>query len=114
MSDPANVVRGETALDIGERTFVLRPSFSRLVAVEEELGSLLALVGRAADGQLKLSEVATLFWYLVQNRPEDLTREQLGEEIVRLGLSGTTPALKSILKQILQGHAAGTGNSPND
>ncbi|MEO9470355.1 gene transfer agent family protein [Parasphingorhabdus sp.] len=113
MSDPANIVRGETSLKIGGYEIVLRPSFGGLVAVEEELGSLLALVGRAADGQLKLSEITTLFWYLVKDRPEHLTRKQFDEAIVSLGLSGTTPALKTVLKQILQGHAAGVSQPPD-
>ena len=38
----------------------LRPTFTALVAAEEELGPLFALVERAGAGQLKLSEMAAL------------------------------------------------------
>jgi hypothetical protein len=32
-----------------------------------------------------------------------LTRDQLGEGMMKLGLAGVTPALKIVLKQILSG-----------
>ena len=42
--------------------------FSRLplVRAEEELGSLFALVERAGQGELLLSEIAALFWFCQQ------------------------------------------------
>ncbi len=86
----------------GER-IVLRPTFSALVAAEDELGSLFDLVERAANGRLLLSEIVTLFWYVVCDRPEHLGRERLGEGMMKLGLAGVTPALKILLRQILSG-----------
>ena len=52
-----NPVRGEAALRVGGETLVLRPSFAALVAAEEELGPLFALVERAAEGRLRLAEM---------------------------------------------------------
>lgn len=103
MSDPANSLRGEAEIVIDDTRLVLRPSFAALVAAEEELGSLFDLVERAASGRLLLSEIATLFWYVAKDRPEHLTRDQLGEGMLRLGLAGVTPALKILLRQILSG-----------
>tara|TARA_R110000868_G_scaffold17095_8_gene75529 strand:- start:4464 stop:4787 length:324 start_codon:yes stop_codon:yes gene_type:complete len=103
MSDPANRLRGEAELLIGGERIVLRPTFAALVAAEEELGSLFDLVERAAGGRLLLSEIVTLFWYVVRDRPEHLTRDQLGEAMIKLGLAGVTPALKILLRQILSG-----------
>lgn len=104
MSDrPANALRGEAEIVIGGARLILRPSFAALVAAEEELGSLFDLVERAAGGRLLLSEIATLFWHVASERPEHLTREQLGEGMITLGLAGVTPALKILLKQILSG-----------
>lgn len=97
------MLRGEAELRVGERMFVLRPSFAALVAAEEELGPLFALVERAADGQLGLGELATLFWHMVKDRPEALTREAVGEAVVGQGLAAVTPALRVLLGQILQG-----------
>ncbi|MEO9599625.1 gene transfer agent family protein [Parasphingorhabdus sp.] len=103
MSDRANRLRGETGLLIGDEHIVLRPTFAALVAAEDELGSLFDLVERASRGQLKLSEIVILFWHCVRDRPAHLTQDVLGDGIAALGLTGVTPALKILLKQILQG-----------
>jgi hypothetical protein len=99
----ANALRGEAELLVGARALVLRPSFAALVAAEAELGPLFALVERAADGRLGLGELACLFWHCVQERPETLTREAVGEAVVAEGLASATPALRVLLGQILQG-----------
>ena len=103
MSGAANLLRGEAELSVAGEAFVLRPSFAALVAAESELGPLFALVERAADGRLGLGELACLFWHLVTDRPEALTREAIGEAIVEQGLAAATPALRIVLGQILQG-----------
>ena len=66
----ANPLRGEATLIVGGRAHVLRPSFAALVAAEEELGSLFALVERAGEGRLLLSEMATLFWHCLADPGE--------------------------------------------
>ncbi len=81
----------------------LRPSFAALIAAEQELGPLFALVGRAADGQLSLAETVALFWHCLDPRPEGLTRERLGEAVVEAGLAASTPLLREILRDILAG-----------
>jgi hypothetical protein len=99
----ANPVRGEAAFPVDGEAVRLRPSFEALVAAEEELGPLFALVERAAAGGLRLAEMAALFWHCAEPRPEALTRERIGAAIVELGLAGATPALRVLLSQILQG-----------
>ena len=99
----ANALRGEAELRVGARALVLRPSFAALVAAEEELGPLFALVERAADGRLGLGELAALFWHCVRDRDEMLTRDAVGEALVEQGLAAVTPALRVLLGQILQG-----------
>ena len=103
MSGVANALRGEAELRVGDDVLLLRPSFAALVAAEGELGPLFALVERAADGRLGLGELATLFWHLVKDRPEALTRETIGEALVAQGLAAVTPALRVLIGQILQG-----------
>ncbi len=103
MSAAANPTRGEAALLVGGEALRLRPSFEALVAAEEELGPLFALVERAASGGLRIAEIAGLFWHCADARPEGLTREAVGAAIVERGLAGATPALKVLLGQILQG-----------
>lgn len=106
MSAAANPARGEEALLVGGETLKLRPSFEALVAAEEELGPLFALVERAAAGGLRLSEIAALFWHCSDGRPEGPDRERIGAAIVERGLAGVTPVLKVLLGQILQGRGA--------
>jgi hypothetical protein len=99
----ANAARGEAGLEVGGQTLLLRPSFAALVAAEAELGPLFALVERAAAGQLKLSEMAALFWHCLDGAPAELTRENFSELLVTGGLAGVTPALRVLLGQVLAG-----------
>ena len=99
----ANAVRGEAEIRIGGEILVLRPSFQALVAAEQEVGPLFALVERAAEGRLGLGELAALFWHCLQTRPEGLTREGFSEGLAAGGLAAATPALKVLLGQILAG-----------
>lgn len=99
----ANPVRGEVELLVAGERLVLRPSFAALVAAEGELGSLFALVERAAEGRLTLSEMTGLFWHCLRDRPDGLTRDRVGEAVAELGLARVAPVLKGLLRQILQG-----------
>ena len=82
--------------------YTLRPTFAALVAAEEELGSLFALVERAADGTLGLTEMVALFWHCLESR-DGVLRNDFGEAVLAGGLAGATPALKVLLGQILGG-----------
>ena len=99
---PPNPLRGEAALDIDGSAHVLRPTFSALVAAEEELGPLFALVERAGAGELRLSELAALFWHCLADR-QSLSREAIGEAITRCGLAACAGPLRALLSQILKG-----------
>ncbi|MEM8696496.1 MAG: gene transfer agent family protein [Pseudomonadota bacterium] len=99
----ANPARGEAEIKVAGEALRLRPTFAALVAAEEELGPLFALVERAADGGLTLAELVALFWHCVDLRPEGLTRERFGESLAGQGLAAMTPALRILLQQILQG-----------
>ncbi|MFN3945191.1 MAG: gene transfer agent family protein [Allosphingosinicella sp.] len=99
----ANPARGEAEIVVGGARLVLRPSFEALVAAEEELGPLFALVERAAGGGLRIGEMASLFWHCAADWPEGLTRARVGAAIAEGGLARATPVLKLLLGQILQG-----------
>jgi hypothetical protein len=105
----ANAIRGEAALLVDGREHVLRPTFSALVAAEEELGSLFALVERAGEGRLRLAELAALFWHCLAER-DGVTREEVGEAVAALGLAAASKPLRVLLQQILQGAAPSTGS----
>lgn len=82
---------------------VLRPTFAALAAAEGELGSLFALVERAAEGRMTLAEMVGLFWHCRHDAPEGVTRERLSEAVVAAGLAAATPVLKLLLRQVLAG-----------
>jgi hypothetical protein len=98
----ANSERGETSLVVDGRPVILRPTFAALVAAEEELGPLFAMVERAAEGRLALGEIAALFWHCAQPRGS-ITRDAVGEAVLGMGLAAAARPLRSLLGQILQG-----------
>lgn len=100
---PPNPARGEAAIRVAGETLVLRPTFAALVAAEGEVGPLFALVERAAEGRLTLAEMVALFWHCLGGRPPELTRERFAEGVAAGGLAQATPALKTLVGQILAG-----------
>ena len=81
-----------------------RPTFVNLVAAEEELGPMFALVERAAAGQLTLLELVALFWHC----RTDITitdRIAFSEELTGQGLAALAVPLRALLRVILQGVA---------
>lgn len=109
----ANPWRGEASLTIAGSPRLLRPSFAALVAAEEELGPLFALVERAGAGQLRLAELAALFWHCLTDRT-GLSREAVGEAVMTQGLAAATRPLRVLLGQILQGADGGEAASRPD
>lgn len=101
-AENANPERGEAVLVVDGRPRLLRPTFAALVAAEEELGALFALVERAGAGQLRLGEMAGLFWHCLADRSE-VSREAVGEAVASLGLAASAKPLRVLLAQILQG-----------
>jgi len=98
----ANPHRGEAEMVLAGRSHILRPSYTALVAAEEELGPLFALVERAGAGELRLAEMAALFWHCMDEhgRPD---RATVGQAIAEMGLAAAARPLRAVLAQILQG-----------
>lgn len=102
MTAGANPHRGEAVLMLGGQPLVLRPTFGALVAAEEELGPLFALVERASAGQLRLTEMVALFWHCLRDR-NGLERADFADGVVREGLAACTPVLRALIVQVLKG-----------
>jgi len=98
----ANPYRGEAALVVAGTPRLLRPTFAALVAAEDELGPLFALVERAGAGQLRLAEMAALFWHCLADRSA-VDRDAVGSAALALGLAEASKPLRMLLGQILQG-----------
>lgn len=102
MTRPANPLRGEASLTLGGIELVLRPSFEALVAAEAELGSLFAMVDRAAQGAMGIGEMAALLWHCLppEGRP---SRDAVGEAVLTMGMIEAARPLRTILTQIIKG-----------
>ena len=103
MSAAANPARGESALDVGGKSMTVRPSFQALVAAEQDVGPLFALVEKAAEGKLTLADTVALVWHCIVDRPDELTKERLGELIAEAGIAALTPLVRRLFGQILKG-----------
>ncbi|WP_338467034.1 gene transfer agent family protein [Novosphingobium sp. ZN18A2] len=99
-----NPHRGEAALVLDGTTYRLRPTFAALVDAEQELGPLFSLVERASAGELRLSEMVALFWHCLADG-HGLSRAGFADAVVRGGLAGATPALRTLMTQVLKGGA---------
>lgn len=102
MTTAPNACRGESGLTVNGRLYLLRPTFACLVAAEEEIGPLFALVERAGDGRLKITELAALFWHCLESR-DGLDRNEVENAVLAIGLAGCAKPLRALLSQILQG-----------
>ncbi|MEM8977403.1 MAG: gene transfer agent family protein [Pseudomonadota bacterium] len=102
MSKNANALRGEAEFTIEGQSFLLRPSFESLVNAEAEIGSLFALVDRASEGSLTITEVSALVWHCIQCEPRP-SREEVGQAVLKNGLLEATKPIRIILAQVLQG-----------
>jgi len=98
----ANIHRGEALVRIGDADMRLRPSFENLVAAEEELGSLFALVERASQGAITVAEIAALLFHCMDAQPRP-SRQEVGDAVMRMGLVAATRPVRTILTQVLQG-----------
>lgn len=102
MTAAANPLRGESVLMVAGVGHVLRPTFESLVLAEAELGSLFALVERAAAGALTLTEMTALLWHCLQPEPRP-DRAAVGRAVLAMGLVAATQPVRAVLAQVLQG-----------
>lgn len=102
MTKPANPMRGEAMITIAGMEYLLRPTFEALVAAEEDLGSLFAMVEKASQGSLGIAAMSALVWHCLpaETRPD---RNAVGEALLAMGLINATVPVRAILAQVLKG-----------
>lgn len=103
-----NPLRGEAAIPVAGVLHALRPTFDALVRAEDELGPLFALVERAGAGQLRLAEIAALFWHCLRE-PGGVSRAAVGDAVLAMGLAGAAGPLRILLGEILRGRVPAEG-----
>lgn len=106
----ANPMRGEVELKLGEKAFLLRPTFEALVRIEQELGSLFSIVERATTGNVTLKDIVTVIWSCAEAGGSDLEREEFGRLIAESGVAQATSAFRSILTIALAGPDAASAD----
>lgn len=106
--DVANEQRGELSFKIGEITFVFEPSFERIAKLEAALGrSLLKLSFQLTqERDVTFSDVATVIEVMSINNK--LSRNELGEMLIKNGMFSTGLLLSGFFELILGGQR---GNS---
>lgn len=105
MSDTETPIkhRGELSLTLGETKFVLEPSFARIDKLESELGKpLIQLAAEMAMFQrLSFRDVASIIHIMAKG--SKLSRNEVGDLLVRHSLQAALPGLKSFFAQVLGG-----------
>lgn len=101
----ANPYRGEISLELAGQRHVLRPSFEALVAIEQERGSLLAMIERASAGTLMLDDIVTVLWACMRAGGSDYDKAMVGRRVVETGIAAATPAFRDLLTMALTGQA---------
>lgn len=96
----ANPERGEVALPLRARCCMVRPSFSALVAAEVELGSLFQVLERAGTGDVRLTDMGTLFWHGLVGKEQEVDRRQFEQELLDAGVAALLPAYRQLLSGI--------------
>lgn len=84
----ANKEIGEVELELGGKTYTLKPSFKALVEIEDKAGlPCLSIAQDISNGKLAVkSVVAILYGGLVGAGVKDLSFDQVGEFVVEGGL----------------------------
>jgi hypothetical protein len=100
---PANPLRGEVDLDLPGLALRLRPTFAALVAIELEIGGLMPAIERAAAGDVRLFDVAALFWHCADNDERRPDRAVLEALLLQAGLGRVATPYRLLLTRIFAG-----------
>ncbi|MBI2235343.1 MAG: gene transfer agent family protein [Magnetospirillum sp.] len=104
-----NKHRGDVAVTLGGREYVLRPTFGALVEIEERLGmGLVPLARKVLEGQFGFKEVATIIACGIKGAGERVPGN-LGDLTVEAGLMQLSEPVARFLNGALAGDAEGNG-----
>jgi hypothetical protein len=79
---------------------VVRPTFSALVAAEDEAGSLLRLLERAGAGDVRLADMGALFWHALADQESWSERSRFEAALVESGVAALLPAYRQLLSGV--------------
>ncbi|MFQ3594895.1 MAG: GTA-gp10 family protein [Sphingomonadaceae bacterium] len=97
-------MRGEVMLEAGTLRLPLRPTFAALVAAEQEVGSLVLLMRRVADGDVRLADAGPLLWHCaVASGEVRVGRDAFEAKLAEAGVQALLPAYRGLLARIFAG-----------
>lgn len=110
----ANPTRGEYSLMLGGRKYLLRPSFSAQVAIENALDkTYFELAAAAQSAAIKIQDAAVVVAELVNAGTDDplskVSAERVGEMIYEAGMPSIAPVLAVCLIDALSGGRTASG-----
>lgn len=100
-----NFVRHEKEIELGGKTYKLRPSFAGLVEMESRAGAgLMSIATRFSSGSYGFREVvAVIFGGLVGAGDRSLKYDEVGQLIAEMGLNKVAPIATDIVATALRG-----------
>lgn len=95
--------RGDVRLTLGATSYHLRPTFSALSAIEHEVSPILKLVQNAAEGDVRIEDMATVFHhcFLTDSTLTRPSAADFGAMITQEGLLGPLKSYRALLAGIL-------------
>jgi hypothetical protein len=95
-----NPWRGEVAITLGGKNYILRPTFAALSAIEQTLGQgLVALAGKLANGAITLEELSAIIAQCVIGDNPDIR-----ELLVRGGVSEAVQSVSLMFAAVFGGY----------
>jgi len=101
---PVNEQRGEVAITLAGKSFVLRPTYGALAEIESTLGcGIVALVRRLERGDFGVVDLAVIVTAGLKAAGEPATQDKVGEMIRQAGFAPVVKATAAFLENALTG-----------
>ncbi len=105
----ANRHRGEVEITLAGKSYVMRPTFGALAAIEAKTGEGIAeLLERMRTGRVRITDVTAVIWAGLGATGEPVTYEKVGELVAEIGLDSlAVPVSMFLLNACKGGQASG-------
>lgn len=101
----AESARQEIEINMGGRTYAVRPTFKTVAAIEQATGQGCVALGlKVARSQATLTEVAVILNAMVREQPNPLSPEEIGDILMEEGLFPLIEPVSEFLLRALRGN----------
>ena len=99
----------DVAIELGGKTYVMRPSFKAVCEIEQVTGvGIAALAARLLNGEEKVSEIAAVITAGLREAGEPATFEKVGEMVFEAGIE---KVLRPVIRFLTGLMGAGEGEN---